>query len=91
MSKQLRKVWSLFLTLALTTALAVPAQAAGLRLTWNKRGNNVEFTLRGLGEQSVYGLQLELTVEGSYSSASFTPACSSTSMEAQFPCTTMMS
>lgn len=74
MSKQLRKAWSLFLTLALTAALAVPAQAAGLRLTWDKRGSNVEFTLRGLGEQSVYGLQLELTVEGSYSSASFAPA-----------------
>lgn len=65
---------ALLLALALTLGLALPAQAAGLRLTWEKRSSgSFALTLRGLGEESVYGLQLELTAAGKYASATFAP------------------
>ena len=74
MKKRVYKAWSLLLALAMTLGLALPAQAAGVRLTWEKTGSRgAALTVRGLGEESVYGLQLELTVAGSYSSASFAP------------------
>ncbi|MDE6107796.1 MAG: S-layer homology domain-containing protein [Oscillospiraceae bacterium] len=73
MKKQLHKAWSLFLALVLTLSLALPAHAADLRLDWRRSGSGFALTLRGLGEESIYGAQLELTVEGSYQSATFTP------------------
>lgn len=73
MKKRLHKLGSLLLALTLTLSLALPAQAAGLRLSWRRSGSGAAFTLRGLGEESVYGLQLELTVAGSFASAAFTP------------------
>lgn len=77
MRKQFRKVWSLLLALTLMLGTALPAEAAGLRLTWQRGGaSSALLTLRGLGEESIYGVQLELTAAGSYSSASFIPAAS---------------
>ena len=57
---------ALVLTLALVLSLAVPAFAAQLRLTYqmNSGGNAATLTLQGLGEESVYGVQLELTLPG---------------------------
>lgn len=70
-----RSVCGLFLTLALLLGLAIPAQAAGIRLTYEKEGASaVRLTLRGLGEESVYGVQLELTLAGNHPSASFKAA-----------------
>lgn len=72
-----KRTWkALLLTLSLLMGLVLPAQAAGLRLSWDKRGNSVSLTLRGLGEESVYGVQLELTLEGNHAKASFVPAAS---------------
>ncbi len=65
---------ALLLALALTLGLALPAQAAGLRLTWEKGSGGYALTLRSLGEESVYGAQIELSLGGKYTSASFTPA-----------------
>lgn len=65
---------ALLLILTLILSFALPAQAAGVRLSWDKKGNSVSLTLRGLGEESVYGVQLELTVEGSHTKATFVPA-----------------
>lgn len=73
MKQRFYRAWSLLLAAILTLPLAVPAQAAGLRLSWRRSGNGAVLTLRGLGEESVYGVQLELTVEGSYASAAFIP------------------
>lgn len=70
-----RSVCGLFLTLALMLGLAIPAQAAGIRLTYEKQSASaVRLTLRGLGEESIYGVQLELTLAGNYPSASFQAA-----------------
>ncbi len=74
MKKRLHQAGSLLLSLVLTLSLALPAQAAGLRLNWKKSGAGASLILRGLGEESVYGVQLELTVTGSYASATFTPS-----------------
>lgn len=65
---------ALVLTLALVLSLAVPAFAAQLRLTYqmNSGGNAATLTLQGLGEESVYGVQLELTLPGGVT-ASFSP------------------
>lgn len=70
---KIRSWKALLLTLTLILSFALPAQAAGLRLSWDKKGNSVSLTLRGLGEESVYGVQLELTVGGSHAKASFVP------------------
>lgn len=71
---KLRRNFTAFLlSLALMAGMIVPAQAAGLRLQWEQDGSSVEMTLRGLGEESIYGVQLELTVDGTYTAA-FTPA-----------------
>lgn len=70
-----RSLKSLLLALALVSGMVLPARAAGLRLVWTRQGNNgAVLTLRGLGEESIYGLQLELTVEGDRPNAAFTPA-----------------
>lgn len=75
MRKRFHRARSLLLALAMALTMAVPAQAAGVRLTWEKgSAGSAVLAVRGLGEESVYGLQLELTVAGSYSSASFDPA-----------------
>lgn len=64
---------ALLLTLALTLTLVLPAQAAGVRLTWEKSSDGYSLTLRGLGEESVYGVQIELALAGKYASAAFAP------------------
>lgn len=64
---------ALLLALALMMTLVLPAQAAGVRLTWEKSSGGCALTLRGLGEESVYGVQIELTLAGKFSSASFAP------------------
>ncbi len=71
--KRGRYFTALFLALVLMVGMIVPAQAAGLRLQWTQDGDSVELKLRGLGEESIYGVQLELTVDGTYTGA-FTPA-----------------
>lgn len=68
-----RNFTAVLLALALMVGMAVPAQAAGIRLQWEQSGSSVELKLRGLGEESVYGVQLEMTVDGVYTAA-FTPA-----------------
>lgn len=68
-----RNFAAVLLALALMVGMAVPAQAAGIRLQWEQSGSSVELRLRGLGEESVYGAQLEMTVDGVYTAA-FTPA-----------------
>lgn len=74
MKKRFHKTGSLLLALVLALSMVLPAQAAGLRLNWQKKGSGVALTLRGLGEESIYGVQLELTVAGTYDSAAFTPS-----------------
>lgn len=69
-----RNFLALLLSLALLTGMAVPAQAAGsVQLNWKQDGNSVELTLRGLEGESVYGVQLQMIVDGTYTAA-FTPA-----------------
>ena len=70
-----RSLGALALTLALVLGLAAPAFAAQLRLTYqmNSGGNAATLTLQGLGEESVYGVQLELTLPGSVT-ARFSPS-----------------
>ena len=74
MRKRFQKTGSLLLALTLLLALALPAQAADVRLSWQKNGSGALLTLRGMGEASVYGVQMEMTVAGSYTSASFAPS-----------------
>lgn len=62
------------LSLTLLAGLTAPAQAAEkLRLNWEQDGNSVELTLQGLEGESVYGVQLQMIVDGAYTAA-FTPA-----------------
>lgn len=69
-----RGLKALVLTAALLLQLSLPALAAGPRLTYRDSGSRgARLILRDLGEGNVYGVQLELTVAGSYASASFTP------------------
>lgn len=69
-----RNFMALLLSLALLTGMTVPAQAAGsVQLNWKQDGSSVELTLRGLEGESVYGVQLQMIVDGTYT-AGFTPA-----------------
>lgn len=69
-----RNFLALLLSLALLTGMTVPAQAAGsVQLNWKQDGSSVELTLRGLEGESVYGVQLQMIVDGTYT-AGFTPA-----------------
>lgn len=68
---------ALVLACVLLAALVIPVGAAAApKLTYTQSGSTVQLTLQDLGSESVYGVQLELTISGSYSDASFTPASS---------------
>lgn len=68
---------ALFLALALVCALLVPAAAAGdPSLRYTQSGSSAHLTLKDLGDDSVYGAQLELTLDGVFQSASFAPSAS---------------
>ena len=71
-----QSVTALLLALALLCTLVLPAGAADLspKLTYTQSGNTATLTLGSLGQESVYGVQLEFKLAGSYSSATFTPA-----------------
>ena len=74
MSARGHKLVALFLSLTLLAGLTVPARAAGnVRLRWSQSGSSVELKLQGLEGESVYGVQLQMTVDGVYTAA-FTPA-----------------
>lgn len=70
-----RSLGAFLLTLALILGLVTPAFAAQLRLTYQMNSGNsaATLTLQGLGEESVYGVQLELTLPGSVT-ARFSPS-----------------
>lgn len=69
-----RNIMALLLSLALLTGMTVPVQAAGnVRLNWVQDGSSVELTLQGLEGESVYGVQIQMIVDGIYTAA-FTPA-----------------
>lgn len=74
MSARGHRLLALLLSLTLLAGLTVPAQAAGsVQLNWKQSGSSVELTLRGLEGESVYGVQLQMIVDGTYTAA-FTPA-----------------
>lgn len=70
-----RNFMALLLSLTLLAGLSIPARAAEkLQLCWKQDGgNSVELTLQGLEGESVYGVQLQMIVDGTYTAA-FTPA-----------------
>ena len=76
MKKYFHKFGSVVLGMVLTFSLALPAHAADMRVKWQRSGNGLARTPRGRGEESIYGVQLELTGEGNYESATFTPSAS---------------
>lgn len=70
-----RRLTALTLALALVCALALPAGAAAApKLTYTQSGSSLRLKLQDLGQDSIYGVQLELTLAGECTSASFTPA-----------------
>lgn len=75
MKKRNRTLLSLLLALSLMAALALPAAAAaGPRVLYQKQsGHALLLAMDGLGEGSVYAAQLELTLDGRFSSARFSP------------------
>lgn len=69
-----RDFMALFLSLTLLTGFVLPVRAVEkLRLNWEQDGNSVELTLQGLEGESVYGVQIQMIVDGTYTAA-FTPA-----------------
>lgn len=72
--KNYRSLTALILAVTLVFSLALPAQAAAPGLVYSQEGNTVQLTLQELSGESVYGVQLELTLAGSYASAIFTPS-----------------
>lgn len=73
MSKH-RRLTALVLVLALVCALVLPAAATAPKLTYTQSGSTARLKLQNMGQESIYGVQLELTLAGKYDSASFTPA-----------------
>lgn len=73
--KKKRAFLSLLLALALLGGLAAPAAAAGPSLTAQegRKEESARLVLDGLSGESVYAVQLELTLSGSYDSVRFTP------------------
>lgn len=73
--KKKRALLSLLLTLALSGGLAAPAAAAGpaLVVQADRNDTSARLVLDGLPDEHVYSVQLELTLNGSYDSAQFTP------------------
>lgn len=75
MSKH-RRLTALALVLALTCVLVLPAAAADPKLTYTQSGSTARLKLQNMGQESIYGVQLALTLVGKYDSASFSPASS---------------
>lgn len=68
-----RNVWALLLALALVIGAAPAALAANrMELVWEDSEGKVYLDLRAV-DRSVYGIQLELTLDGSYPDCTFTP------------------
>lgn len=68
----MKKLSTIFLTLALMLTLVSPAAAANGPTLLMEGSGNVRLTLQNLGNQEVNSVQLELTLSGDYSQASFT-------------------
>lgn len=72
-----RRFTALLLALSMVCALALPVSAAtDPQLSYTQSGSSARLTLKSLGNDSIYGVQLELELEGSYPSAAFTPTAS---------------
>ncbi len=74
-----RSLSALALVLALLLAWIAPATAAAAstpELSYTQSGSSATLTLKDLSGDSIYGVQLELGVAGSYESAAFAPASS---------------
>lgn len=72
-----RRLTALALCLALLGAFLLPAGAASTpKLTYTQSGSTLRLKLQDLGQESIYGVQLELTVKGKCTSAALTPASS---------------
>ena len=70
-----RRFAALALCLALMGAFLLPAGAASApKLTYTQSGSALRLKLQGLGQESVYGVQLELALEGNCTSAALSPA-----------------
>ena len=70
-----RTLSSLLLALILLIGAAPTGRASeGPRVLYESQGSSALLALDGLGEGSVYAAQVELTLSGRYTSASFTPA-----------------
>lgn len=70
-----RRWTALVLCLALLGAFLLPAGAVSApKLTYTQSGSALRLKLQDLGQESIYGVQLELTVEGACASATLTPA-----------------
>lgn len=70
-----RRFAALALCLALLGAFLLPAGAASApKLTYTQSGSALRLKLQGLGQESVYGVQLELALEGNCTSAALSPA-----------------
>lgn len=74
---RLRRFAALCLCLALSAALLIPAGAVSVpTLTYTQSGAVLGLKLQGLGSESVYGVELALTVAGDCTSATLSPAAS---------------
>lgn len=72
-----RRLTALALCLALLGAFLLPAGAVSApKLTYTQSGSALRLKLQDLGSDSIYGVQLELTVKGVCTSATLTPASS---------------
>ncbi len=73
-----RRFAALALALALACALVLPVSAATAepKLTYTQSGSVARLKLQGLGQESIYGVQLELTLAGKCDSATFSPMSS---------------
>lgn len=77
MKGKTHRIFSLLLTLALLGGMFPAARAANanLQLTYRQENSSsVQLTLHGLGEESIYGVQLDLTLPGQSAGVTFTPA-----------------
>lgn len=70
-----RRLLALVLTCALLCALVLPAGAAAApKLVYTQSGSSFRLKLQSLGQESIYGVQLELVLDGSFASATLSPA-----------------
>lgn len=72
-----RRLTALALCLALLGAFLLPAGAVSTpKLTYTQSGSTLRLKLQDLGQESIYGVQLELTVKGVCTSATLAPVSS---------------